>query len=132
MAYFVNPLIGRSINRFGERKVLSVEYIGLIFVFLGYVYLDNRWAVAALYIADHVFFHFSTGINTYLHKIADPKDIAPSTSVGFAINHIAAVVIPVVGGLMWLSDYRIPFAAGVVLCVLSLGFVQLIRLPEPE
>ncbi len=126
--YFLNPLIGKSINRFGERKVLSVEYIGLVFVFLGYVFIEQRWIIALLYILDHVFFNFSIGINTYLHKIADPKDIAPSASIGFAINHIAAVFIPVLGGMLWLYNYKIPFIAGAVMCVISLGFVQLIQL----
>ena len=130
LSYFLNPLIGKSINRFGERKVLSFEYVGLIFVFLGYVFLEQRWLVAVLYILDHVFFNFSIGINTYLHKIADPKDIAPSASVGFAINHIAAVFIPVVGGILWLTNFKIPFIAGAFLSVLSLGFVQLICLDE--
>ena len=130
LSYFLNPLIGKSINRFGERKVLSFEYVGLIFVFLGYVFLEQRWLVAVLYILDHVFFNFSIGINTYLHKIADPKDIAPSASVGFAINHIAAVFIPVVGGILWLTNFKIPFIAGAFLSVLSLGFVQFIRLDE--
>ena len=127
LSYFINPIIGKSIIRFGERKVLSFEYIGLFFVFLGYAFLEHKWMVAALYIVDHVFFNFSIGINTFLHKIADPRDIAPSTSAGFAINHIMAVFIPIVGGYLWLQHYQIPFLAGVLLCALSLAFVQFIK-----
>jgi len=33
-------------------------------------------------------------------------------SVGFTINHIAAVSLPVLGGYFWMIDYRIPFVAG--------------------
>ena len=35
-------------------------------------------------------------------------------AVGFTINHIAAVLVPVTGGLIWLADYRLAFlvAAG--------------------
>jgi len=132
LSYFINPMIGNSINRFGERKVLSLEYVGLFFVFLGYTFLQQKWIIASLYILDHVFFNFSIGINTYLHKIADPKDIAPSTSVGFAINHIMAVFVPVVGGYLWLKNYQIPFMAGVILSAISLIFVQLIRIPNAE
>ncbi len=127
LGYFLNPIIGKAINKFGERKVLSLEYLGLFFIFLGYVFVDNRFLIAALYVADHVFFNFSIGINTYLQKIADPKDIAPSTSVGFAINHITAVFIPVIGGYLWIYNYKIPFIAGAVLSVISLYFVQRIR-----
>ncbi len=128
IAYFVNPLIGKAINKFGERKVLSFEYIGLFVVFLGYAFMDNRWIIGVLYILDHIFFNFSIGLNTYLQKIADPKDIAPSTSVGFAINHITAVFVPIIGGFLWLYNYQIPFIAGAVLSVFSLFFVQQIRI----
>jgi hypothetical protein len=127
LSYYINPFIGKAINRFGERKVLSFEYIGLFVVFLGYVTLENRWLVAGLYIIDHIFFNFAIGISTYLHKIADPRDIAPSNSVGFAINHIAAVFIPFLGGILWLQNYKIPFMAGAILCLISLGFVQFIK-----
>ncbi len=127
IGYFVNPLIAKSINAFGERKVLSFEYIALIFIFYAYTQWDAKWGVALLYILDHIFFNFSFGLKTYLQKIADPKDIAPSNAVGFAINHIAAVVIPFVGGVMWMTNWQLPFYAGVGLSILSLVFVQMIK-----
>lgn len=128
ISYFANPIIAKWINKYGERKVLSLEYIGLVFVFLGYAYFENRYWVATLYLFDHLFFNFHIGISTYLQKIADPRDIAPSASVGFAINHIMAVVVPVMGGLLWMVDFRIPFVIGAVISVVSLFFVQQIRL----
>ncbi len=127
LAYFFNPIIAKWINKYGERKVLSLEYIGLFFIFLGYAYFQNRYFIAGLYLFDHLFFNFSIGISTYLQKIADPRDIAPSASAGFAINHIMAVVVPVMGGLLWMVDFRIPFVIGAGLSVISLFFVQQIR-----
>jgi len=124
--YFLSPLIGKAIVRFGERRVLSGEYFSLIFVFLAYAVVDSKLPVAFLYIADHIFFNFSMAIRTFFQKIGDPQDIAPSMAVGFTINHIGAVVFPVMGGLMWMIDYRIPFVAGAVLSVISLLAVQLI------
>ena len=61
-----------------------------------------------LYILDHLFFNFSMGILTYFQKVADPRDIAPSMAAGNTINHIAAVALPFVGGLLWMVDYGIP------------------------
>lgn len=132
IGYFANPLIAKSINAFGERKVLSFEYIALIFIFYAYTQWDFKWGVALLYILDHIFFNFSFGLKTYLQKIADPKDIAPSNAVGFAINHVAAVVIPFVGGVLWMSNWQLPFYAGVGLSVFSLIFVQMIRTDETK
>nr|VFK38747.1 MAG: Major Facilitator Superfamily protein [Candidatus Kentron sp. TC] len=127
IAYFFNPYIARGINLFGEKKMLSLEYSGLFLIFLAYVFIENRWVVAVLYILDHLLFNFAIGIRTYFQKHADPRDIAPSMAVGFTINHIAAVVIPVFGGILWMVDWRIPFIAGAVLSLISLGFVGMMK-----
>jgi hypothetical protein len=127
--YFLSPLIGKCIVRFGERKVLSLEYFSLIFVFLGYAIAESGWVVAVLYVLDHIFFGFAIAIRTFFQKIGDPQDIAPSMAVGFTINHIAAVVLPAAGGLLWIVDYRIPFVCGAALSVVSLAAVQKIKLP---
>ncbi len=128
--YYLSPLIGKSIIRFGERKVLSLEYLSLIFVFLAYAATGSKLIVALLYIMDHIFFNFSIAIRTYFQKIGDPKDIAPSMAVGFTINHIAAVFLPALGGLLWMIDYRIPFVGGAMMALVSLAAVQLIRVPD--
>ncbi len=124
--YFLSPLIGKSIIRFGERKVLSLEYGSLIIIFFAYAFTDSRLLVAILYVLDHIFFNFSIAIRTFFQKIGDPSDIAPSMAVGFTINHIAAVVIPMVGGVLWMINYRIPFIAGIVMSIISLIAVQYI------
>jgi predicted MFS family arabinose efflux permease len=130
--YYLSPLIGKSIVRFGERKVLSLEYASLIFVFLAYAFVDSRLLVAGLYVLDHIFFSFAMAIQTYFQKVADSRDIAPSMAVGFTINHIAAVVLPTLGGLLWMVDYRIPFIAGACMSAVSLMAVQLIRTDKPR
>jgi predicted MFS family arabinose efflux permease len=125
--YFLSPMIGKAIIRFGERKVLSVEYSSLVVIFLAYATVESRLIVAVLYILDHVFFNFAIAIRTYFQKIGDPRDIAPSMAVGFTINHLAAVFLPAIGGLLWMVDYRIPFVAGACMSFVSLVAVQRIR-----
>lgn len=124
---FINPLIGKFIVKYGERKLLSTEYFFLIFIFISYAYVESKFVVGVLYVLDHIFFNFSTGIHTYFQKIADPRDIAPSAAVGFTINHIAAVVLPAVGGLLWMVNYKIPFIAGAFLSLISFCLVQFIK-----
>lgn len=123
----LSPAIGGMVHRIGERKVISLEYGGLILVFLGYALTGSKAVVMGLYILDHVFFNMSLAIKTYFQKIADPRDIAPSMAVAFTINHIAAVAIPVAGGLVWMIDYRWTFFGGVLLAALSLTFAQWVR-----
>ncbi len=130
--YYLSPLIGKGIIRFGERKILSFEYGSLIFIFLAYAITGSKITVALLYILDHIFFNFSIAIRTYFQKVGDPKDVAPSMAVGFTMNHIAAIFLPAVGGLLWMVDYRIPFVAGAVMSVISLTAVQMIRVPAKQ
>ena len=124
--YFLGPMIGRAIVRFGERRVLSLEYTSLIFIFLAYAVVESKLLVAMLYVADQIFFNFAMAIRTFFQKIGDTPDIAPSMAVGFTINHIGAVVFPALGGLLWMIDYRIPFVAGAAMSIISLAAVQLI------
>ncbi|MCK5075193.1 MAG: MFS transporter [Calditrichia bacterium] len=121
--YFVLPIIAKWINIYGEKKLLALEYGSLIFIFLAYAFIHSEIIVIVLYIMDHLFFNFSIAIKTYFQKIGDKEDIAPSMAVGFTINHIAAVVIPTFGGLLWLINYKIPFVIGAVFSLGSLLFV---------
>ncbi len=130
ITWLISPYIGKAINRFGERRMLSFEYLFLIVIFVGYAVLEYKIAAAILYLLDHVFFNFTIGIHTFFQKTADPKDIAPSIAVSFSINHISAVIIPVLGGIMWIMNWRVPFLAGAVLAIVSLILVQYIRIPK--
>jgi hypothetical protein len=130
--YFLSPLVGKSIIRFGERKVLSLEYVSVIFLFTAYATTDSKLLVAFIYILDQIFFTFAIAIRTYFQKVGDPRDIAPSMAMGFTINHLAAVFLPAIGGMLWVIDYRIPFFAGAVMGVVSLLAVQKIRTEKLE
>ncbi len=129
--YFLTPRIGTGIIRFGERKLLSLEYSSLVAIFITYAFTGSRLVVAVLYVLDQIFFNFDIAIRTYFQKVGDPKDIAPSMAVGFTINHIAAVVLPALGGAIWLIDYRWVFLGGAAMSVVSFAAVQCIRLPRP-
>ena len=127
MNYFVFPLIGKGIIRFGERKILSIEYFSLIFIFVAYATAQSKWLIMILFLLDQFFYNFHIAIQTYFQKIGDPKDIAASISVSFTINHIAAVILPAIGGMLWMIDYRIPFIGGAVFSCVSLMAVQRIQ-----
>ena len=63
-------------------------------------------------------------IKTYFQKIADPADIASTAGVSFTINHIAAVIIPVLLGVVWLESRAAVFLIGAGFAVLSLVMAQ--------
>lgn len=125
------PRIGKLISKIGERNALSIEYTGLIIIFASYAFVENATVAAALYVIDHMFFAFAIAMSTYFQKIADPKDIAATASVSFTINHIAAVVIPALLGIVWLTSPGAVFLVGVGFAVASL--VLSLNIPnQPE
>ncbi len=120
------PTIGKLIVRFGERKALVLEYIGLVGVFVCYAFVTNATLAASLYVIDHAFFAIAIAMKTYFQKIADPADIAPTAGVAFTINHIAAVIIPVIFGFIWLVSPAAVFLAGAAMALVSLGLATLV------
>ncbi|MDU9002439.1 MFS transporter [Sedimentitalea todarodis] len=132
----VAPFLGKAVSHFGERRTLIWEYVGLatIFTMYGGVYWFG-WGVAlaaTLYVVDHILFGLALALKTYFQKIADPRDIAPTAAVAFTINHIAAVFLPVVLGLLWVISPAAVFglAAGMALISLSLS-LMIPRDPQP-
>jgi hypothetical protein len=63
---------------------------------------------------------------TYFQKIADPGDIAGTTGVAFTINHIAAVFIPVLFGILWIYSPTAVFLSGSAMAFVSLVFAFMV------
>ncbi|WP_420586408.1 MFS transporter [Ruegeria sp.] len=130
------PLLGKAVARFGERRTLIFEYAGLAIVFAAYggIYWFG-WGVllaAILYVIDHVLFALALALKTYFQKIADPADIAPTAAVAFTINHIAAVFLPALLGLLWVVSPGAVFGLAAAMAMISLLLSLLIpRHPEP-
>jgi hypothetical protein len=123
---YLAPKIGKFITIFGERISLRVEYIGLFLIFLSYAFVENLYFIFFLYIIDHLLFSMAIALKTYFQKIADPKDIATALAVSFTINHIAAVFLPVLLGLVWLYSSSLVFIIGSFIALLSFGLSFLI------
>lgn len=116
--------IGIAIRKIGERRALTIEYVGLIVVFTAYAYVDNAYLAAGLYVVDHMFFALYIAMSTYFQKIVDPADVASSAGVSFTINHIAAVVVPAALGLVWVVSHSAVFLFGTGFAICSLLLAQ--------
>ena len=120
LSMWLAPKIGRLVARWGERKALTAEYMGLILVFLAYSVVEWAALAVVLYMLDHVLFAMAIAQKTYFQKIADPADMASTAGVAFTINHIAAVVLPALMGLLWLVSPPLVFIVGAIMAVISL------------
>ena len=123
---WVAPKLGILIERIGERRALTLEYVALIVIFLSYAIVENVNIALALYILDNIFFSISFAISTYFQKIADPADIASTAGISFTINHIAAVLLPALLGIIWMENYGAVFLIGACIAGASLILVRAI------
>jgi len=154
-AYFYQ-VFGKIVARFGERRVLRVNFAVLTLVFLGYAVVPTldvlkrsgfqapavrigNWILSpafpatpqlmillGLFIVDNILFGFSIALQSYFQKIAvTPEEITPNISLGQTINHIAAVIVPVVGGAVWSAlGPQYTFLSGIVIVLISLALTQ--------
>jgi len=126
---YASAQLGKLVVRFGERKVLTFNFVGLIGVFLGYAFVPYLPVLFAFFVLDNIFFGFNLAIESYFQKIAfSTQEITSNISMGQTINHISALVVPILGGILW--EQVAPsatFLAGVAIAVVSLVLVQFIR-----
>jgi predicted MFS family arabinose efflux permease len=126
---FGGPLVGRLVAQLGERMTIIIENVSLIVVFAGYAAAYSGSVPAAiapiLFIADGVFFTLAIAQRTYIQKIGDTADMAPTAAVSFTINHIMAVGIPVSFGFVWNANpaYVFLLGVGIASCSLILAFM---------
>ena len=121
------PYAGKLIERFGEKLSLRFEYLSIIAIFTLYGLAPTQTMAVILYVLDNLFFTIAIALKTYFQKIADPKDIAVTSGVGFAINHIAAVSLPFTLGIVWMVSHSAVFFIGAAIGVLSFGLTFFIE-----
>jgi predicted MFS family arabinose efflux permease len=120
---------GKLVGQLGERVALSISFGALIFVFLGYAMMPALPVLFALFVLDNVLFGFNIALSTYFQKIAvSPEEITSNVSVEQAVNHIAAVIVPIIGGVAWTTyGPQATFLVGVLIVLASLILAQFVR-----
>ena len=125
-------LTGQLVGVIGEKLALTITFASLAVIFLGYAYVTALPVLYLLFILDNIFFGFNIALTTYFQKIAvTTEEITSNLSVEQAVNHIAAVIVPVVGGTAWaMFGSQAVFLFGVAIVLAGLALTQLIRIPE--
>jgi len=126
IGWISSPLAGRLIDRLGERTILIFYYASLTVFFIGYAFIRNKYFLYSIYVIDSSFFVFVMALTTYVNRIAPPSEHTATLSMGVAANHIAAVTMPLLGGLLWkYLGYQWTFLIGSAAAVVSI-FVSLL------
>ena len=123
--------VGKMVDRYGEKRVLTAGYCMHLVVFLGFALSQNIWLLYLTYLGYNFLFLFSIGTTTYLRKICRPEDLAPSLAMGVSLAHVTAIVVPVVGAALWAQlGYKFPFLFGTVFIFISIFLTQKIDISK--
>jgi predicted MFS family arabinose efflux permease len=134
-----NPLLGRAIDRLGERFILMGEAVVLIFVCFGYGFSRRLFGettallvVGACFILDQMLMSVGMARATYLKKIAvQPGDVSQTLMMGVSIDHLFSIFVAACGGLIWLHwGYEYVFLLGVAIACVNLVSAARVRIPQ--
>ncbi len=93
-----SPLVGKALDRFGERMTLTVSYLILAVCFVGYAEFHNVWAMSAMLILINMLLLCSMGLSTYVNRIAPREELNPTLAAGVSFNHVTSVGVSFIAG----------------------------------
>ena len=129
--WLASPAIGRLIDRVGERPVLMTYSGCMVVFFVGYAFIPSRPVLWALFVLDNVLFSLGLALTTYVRKIAPASEHTPTLSMGVAMNHVAAVLVPLAGAFLWKYwGFRSAFLVGAAVAVA--GVLAASKLPRGQ
>ncbi len=157
LGIFSQPLLGRLIDKLGERTILTADAIlgisiclvyafipslrglGTLgeFTFMGQEYVLSGGSLAigivlSCYVLDHLLTGSGMARVTYLTKITDsPADIAPTLSMGVTLDHFSSMLAPIWAGMLWAAfGFQYTFLYAATLASVTLVLALHIRTPE--
>jgi predicted MFS family arabinose efflux permease len=134
------PILGRAIDRFGERLILAGEAVLLVFVCLGYalaraLFVEDTafLVICTCFLLDQMLFSVGMARSMYVKKIAkDPGDIQPALTAGLTIDHVFSIGVALLGGVIWNAfGYQYVFGLGILIAALNFFVCLHVRVPQP-
>lgn len=131
------PILGKAIDRFGERVILSAEAVLLVFVCFGYGFSRSMFAentafiiTCVCFLLDQVLMSVSMARSTYMKKIAlQPADIQPALSASISIDHVFSIGVALLGGVIWNKfGFQYVFLLGVFIAIINFFVANRIRI----
>jgi predicted MFS family arabinose efflux permease len=132
------PILGRAIDRYGERLVLQVEAVLLVVVCLGYGFSKFIFPAhiaflftCGFYLLDQMSFSIGMARSMYIKKIAlVDSDVQPALSAGVTIDHVFSISLALLGGLIWNAfGFQYVFLLGILIAALGFVAASFIRIP---
>jgi predicted MFS family arabinose efflux permease len=135
------PILGRTIDRYGERFVLTSEAVILVFICFGYGFAklimpENiaLLVVCGCYLLDQMVFSVGMARSTYIKKIATNQDHVQSTlTTGVTIDHIFSISAALLGGIIWDTwGFQYVFGFGALIAIVNFFVASQVKIPFGE
>jgi len=132
------PTVGRLIDRFGERRLLTADAAVLLCLCLAYGFARDIMPYRAAlllaclaYVLDQFLFGVQMARTTYLSKIADSRrDISGTLALGVSLNHAVSIPIAMLGGRLWAAagSHRPVFLGAACVAIVTLAACRFIHI----
>jgi|WetSurMetagenome_2_1015567.scaffolds.fasta_scaffold54794_2 predicted MFS family arabinose efflux permease len=135
------PVLGRTIDRFGEKVVLQIEAVLLVVVCLGYGFskflFPEKTAflfVCGFYLLDQILMSVGMARSMYMKKIAIKEEhVQPALTAGVTIDHVFSLSVALLGGIIWnLFGFQYVFLIGIFIAVLDFLAASRILIPKRQ
>ncbi|MBN2655585.1 MAG: MFS transporter [Spirochaetales bacterium] len=108
---FLNPLLGRLMDKVGYKVILVADTVILFVLCLVYGFshrlFDEHTAfivVSTAFVLDAMLFMVGMARAKYVKTLSESKEeVTTALSAGISINHLISIVIAIAGGLLWES-----------------------------
>jgi predicted MFS family arabinose efflux permease len=137
LSIFTRTIVGNAIDKLGERFVLSMEALVLIVICIGYSTAGDIFSagiavvvLSCCYILDNSMSVVEMARSTYVKKIAiTPEDVTPTLSAGVSFDHVIAMSVPFLGGLIWTAfGYKYVFMIAGFIAFLNFFLTRRIKI----
>jgi len=112
---FFIPAVGRWIDRVGTGRIMIIEAVAFLVIYLGYGVISvgvtggglfgfTSFVVLAVGVnmVDRMTIQFGMVRSVYMRSIAVvPEDVTPTLASGMAIDHIVSIVTAMFSGFLW-------------------------------
>lgn len=115
ISIFFMRMLGRWIDRLGIKKMMYLDALTFIFVYIIYglfvwgitgKVLTGTWPVIGIYILfimDRLSMQIGVVKSVYLRSIAvNPEEITSQLSAGLSLDHVVAIIAAQISGVVWM------------------------------